>query len=80
MARIIKKNEVVGVGALVQLIGLLVLGFGIFVLGDFIITGAVMLGCMVAGARLSSKYLCPECRGKVDKKAKVCQHCAAKFG
>jgi hypothetical protein len=74
MATKIKKGEIFGVGALIQLIGVVVC-FLIFPIG--LIVGILLL---IVGGRMAYVWKCSECRGKVDKHASVCQHCRAEFG
>jgi hypothetical protein len=71
--RIIKKAEFVGLGALVQFVGL-ILCFVLFPIG--LLAGLVLL---VAGGRMAIVRKCSECRNKVPKDARVCSACGARF-
>jgi hypothetical protein len=66
------KYEFAGVGALVQLVGLVALWF--FPIGTFV--GVVLL---IIGSAMSKKILCGECGNKVDKDSKMCPHCKVEF-
>jgi hypothetical protein len=72
-ATILKKSEFIGVGALVQLGGL-ILGYILFPFG--LLPGLVLF---IIGNRLAIVRKCSVCFGKVDKQASVCQHCGAEF-
>ncbi len=70
----IKKGEFFGVGAVVQLLGLVC--FFLFVPFG-IILGFILL---IMGSFMSRVWVCSKCRGKVDREAAVCPHCRAPFG
>lgn len=77
-----KKGEIVGVGCLVQAIGLLMPFIGYELAG---VIGA-FLGCLIAlgfllvGSRMALKWVCPECRNPVASSAvKVCSVCHTRF-
>jgi hypothetical protein len=79
MAKKERKSEFVGFGALLQFLGLLApfLGFlalGILGAGLGLIALPILL---VVGSSKAKSWVCGECRGKIDKKANVCQHCRA---
>lgn len=80
MATKIKKTEAAGSGAGLQLLGviLIIIGFflgaiGLAVLG---ICGVILL---IYGGISANVLKCSDCRGKVEKEAKVCPHCRAGF-
>lgn len=72
-AKIVKKTEFAGAGAGVQLLGV-VCCFLFFPIG--LILGIILL---IVGGRMAIVAVCSECRGKVDAKAKLCQHCGKTF-
>ena len=71
MATKIKKAEFAGVGMFLQLLGL-VLCFLFFPFG--LIAGLILL---VYGGIKANVHVCSDCRGKVEKQARVCRHCRA---
>ena len=75
---IIKKGEFIGVGALVQALGLLVLILGGVMFNVIVlILGLVFL---IIGSRLAIKTVCSNCRVKLtDNKGKVCPACRCHF-
>jgi len=66
------KYQFIGTGALVQLIGLILLF--IFPIGT--IAGVILL---VVGSRMSRRLLCGNCGNGVTKDSKICPHCSARF-
>lgn len=72
MARIIKKSEFAGAGALVQLFGLV--AFFILPMEIGVVVGILLL---IIGGRMAIIRVCSDCRAKVDKQASVCPHCRA---
>ncbi len=69
-----RKSEFVGVGALVQLVGLVLL----FVFPIGTVAGVILLG---VGSRLSTKLTCSDCGNRIaDKGVKVCPVCKTSFG
>lgn len=72
-ANIKTKSEFIGVGCLVQFVGLVLLFF--FPVGT--IMGVFLL---IIGGRLAIKNICSECGNNVaNKKVKVCPSCQATF-
>lgn len=69
----IKKAEFAGVGAGLQLLGVVLC----FVLFPFGLVGGIML--LVYGGMRANVWRCSECRGNVDQAANVCRHCRAEF-
>ena len=67
-----RKAEFIGVGALVQLVGLVLLFF--FPLGT--IAGVLLL---IIGSAMSVKTICSSCGNKVEKTSKLCPTCKASF-
>ena len=67
-----RKTEFCGVGCLVQGIGLVSLFF--FPYGTII--GILLL---LIGSQMSMSWICSVCRGKIDKKAKICPHCQSEL-
>jgi hypothetical protein len=80
LASKVKKTEFAGMGSMMQLLGvvLIVVGFG-FGLVVAVFFGGIGLLLLVAGGVKANVLLCSECRGKVEKAAKVCPHCRARF-
>lgn len=74
MATKIKKSEFAGVGMFLQLLGV-VLCFVLFPVG--LIAGLILL---IYGGVKANVLKCSDCRGKVEKEARVCPHCRADFG
>ncbi|MHB8109794.1 MAG: hypothetical protein ACYDHW_07150 [Syntrophorhabdaceae bacterium] len=73
MATIKTKYESVGLGALIQLIGVVLLFF--FPFGTAF--GIVLL---IVGSVASRKYMCSDCGFKVpDKSVKICGNCKETF-
>ncbi len=72
MAKKKKKSEFLGVGCLIEAVGLVLLF--LFPIGTII--GVILL---VVGSRYSYKYVCSECGNKVEKTSKICPHCNVKF-
>lgn len=76
----VRKTEFAGIGALVQLLGLVVIGLVIvnplaFIPG--IVVGLIML---VIGSRMALRWVCSECRNRLDSKdVKVCPACHVRF-
>jgi len=77
-----KKSEIVGIGCLVQAIGLLMPFVGYQLAGQV----GVILGCLIAlgflmvGSRMALKWVCPECLNPVaSKSVKICPACHANF-
>jgi hypothetical protein len=66
------KVEYVGVGALIQVLGIIALFF--FPIGSVI--GVVLL---VIGHSMSKKIRCSACGNRVDKESRRCPHCQAEF-
>ena len=67
-----KKNEIIGVGCLVQGIGLLVIIFGFFWIFPIFI-GIILL---VIGSRMAVKYVCPQCKNPLaGKDVRICPVC-----
>lgn len=72
-ARIVKRTEFAGAGAAVQAVGVLFC-FLLFPVG--LVVGITLL---VIGGRMAIVHRCSECAEKVQKEAKVCAHCRARF-
>jgi hypothetical protein len=68
MAYIKKKVEFIGVGALVELLGLVALWF--FPIGT--IAGIILF---IIGSRMTIKYVCSECLNRLDKDVRMCPVC-----
>ncbi len=68
-----QKTEFAGAGAAVQAVGVLAC-FLVFPWG--LIAGVMLL---IIGGRMAVSQRCSECAGKVEKAARVCQHCGARF-
>lgn len=80
MAEKIKKTEVAGSAAGLQFLGVILIvvglslgGFGVIVLG---LSGVLLL---IYGGFKANVLKCSDCRGKVEKAARVCPHCRAQF-
>ena len=73
MAQKKRKSVFIGVGALVQLLGLCIVW--IFPYGTI---GGIIL--FIIGSRLAIKYVCSNCGNKVDKEVKMCSVCREPFG
>jgi len=69
----LKKGELLGVGCVIQVVGLICLPF-LFPFGA--IAGLILL---VAGGRMAHKFLCEKCGNKTTKEAKICAACGARF-
>ena len=74
-ALIVRKSSFVGVGFLVQ--GLGVLGLLFFPLFPFSTVAGIVL--LIVGSRLALVHACSECKGEVEKTANLCQHCGSQF-
>ena len=77
MATIKKKNETLGMGCIVQAIGLLFLVGGFFLGIPGIIIGVLIcLALFIMGRRLATKYICSNCSNKIENKdVKICPVC-----
>lgn len=79
----IRKSEIAGVGALVQLLGVAAAGYFFFffslasAVAGYIIGAVVLVICLAVGSSLSFKYLCSNCGNRVEKTAKLCPTCKA---
>jgi len=77
-----KKSEVVGVGCLVQGIGLVAPFFLYELMGyDGVVIGLLlMVVLLLIGSRMALKWICPACGNPVAfKNVKVCPSCRAEF-
>jgi len=71
MAYIKKKGEFIGMGCLVQALGLAICFLG----GSIgIVIGIIVL---IIGGRMAIKYVCSDCRNKVVKGSRICPACKA---
>lgn len=66
------KSEFAGGGALVQVLGLLVIW--IFPIGTF-----CGLAALVIGSQMSKKTICTRCGNRVEKTSQICPHCQSHF-
>ena len=73
MAYIKKKSEFIGMGCLVQALGLAAC-FLFFPIG--IIIGIIVL---IIGGRMAIKYVCSDCGNKVDKGVRLCPACKSEL-
>ena len=83
MAKVISKTKFAGVGALVQLMGVLIAVLGVYFYGDdgLIIGGIAGLLLLIIGSTLSKAYLCSECRNPVaNAKVRICPVCNENLG
>lgn len=69
---VITTRERAGVGALIQLFGVILL----FAVPIGTVIGIVLI---VVGTKKTYARKCSECAGKVNEGAKVCQHCRVPF-
>ena len=73
IAKIKKKSEFIGTGCLVQTLGIIACFF-FFPIG--VIIGLILL---ILGGRMAIKYVCSECKNKVEKGVRLCPACKAQF-
>lgn len=66
------KSEFAGVGALIQLAGVLLL----FAFPIGTVAGVILI---IIGSQKSKVHQCSECASKVQKEAKLCPHCRTVF-
>lgn len=82
-AKKVRKSEIAGVGALVQLLGLIAAAYFFFFfslatpLAGYIIGAVVLIICLAVGSSLSFRYICSNCGNRVEKTAKLCPTCKA---
>ena len=70
--RIVSKTEFAGVGALVQLVGVVALFFG---------PVGIVLGvlALIIGGRMAIVRQCSECKNRVEKGVRICPACRCEF-
>ena len=80
MATKIKKSEFAGAGMFIQLVGIVcfLLAWETGPVG-LVVFGILGMLLLIAGGRRALVILCSECRGKVEKKARICPHCRSEF-
>lgn len=78
MANKIKKTEMAGAGAAMQLLGVisLVVGFMSEIVG-LVFFGGLGVLLLIYGGIKANVTKCSDCMGKVDRSARVCPHCRA---
>ena len=69
MAYIKKKGEFIGMGCLIQALGLAVC-FLFWPIGIII---------LIIGGRMAIKYVCSDCGNKVEKSARICPVCKSEL-
>lgn len=81
MAEIITKKDIIGIGTLVQVAGLvlMVVSFSFGTAGS--IAGfAAFLACFVLGSRMSKRYYCGACLNRVEgTSVTTCPACRAEL-
>jgi hypothetical protein len=70
-----RKSSFIGVGCLVQGLGLL--GLAAFPFFPFSTIVGILL--LIVGGRMAILHVCSQCRGEVASNAQLCQHCRATF-
>ncbi len=76
-AKLVKKGEIAGVGALIQLAGIIVF-LASFMLGAVgaVFGFIVLIIALLVGSRMAIKWKCSNCGNKVlDKHVKMCPTC-----
>lgn len=68
-----KQCETLGVGGLLQIVGL----FVCFLFFPFGLIAGIIL--MVIGHKKSYVYRCGKCRNRIDKEIKICPTCKAQY-